>query len=120
MSNTTITKPDSELEALVEDDSPQIKSKNYCRGDRWVMTEKRTEALKRAQAKKAENAEMRRQERLVKEEEDRKILEAKVIKKAIALKKRQLVKEKVIEDISEEPRVLRPKSKVAESKYKYY
>jgi len=99
----------------IEKPKPKRQGKNT--GENFVMTPARKDALERANAKRKELAEARKNERLAKEEDDRKILESKVIAKAIAIKKRQLKKEAVIDSIPEIP--LR-KAVAIQSKYKYY
>ena len=49
-----------------------------------------------------ENAKLRQQEKKLKDEEDRKELEAKIIKKAVAIKKKQIKKQTVLEEISDD------------------
>ena len=49
-----------------------------------------------------ENAKLRQEEKKLKDEEDRKELEAKIIKKAVAIKKKQIKKQTVLEEISDD------------------
>lgn len=107
-----------ELDILEEDDledevvleKPKTKRQGKNTGENWVLTPKRAEALKKAQIKLKEKNDIKKQEKMIKEEEERKIIEQKVIAKAIALKKRQLKKEEAIDNIPVEvPLRARPK-----------
>ena len=58
-------------------------------------SEKQIEAFKKAQAKRDEN-------RAKQKEESKKVLEEKVVQKAMSIKKKQIKKMKVLEDISDD------------------
>ena len=103
-------------EEIIEKPKPKRQGKNT--GENFVMTPARKLALERANARRKELAEARKEEKMAKDEEDRKVLESKVVAKAIAIKKRQLKKESVIDSIPETP--LRKTPVVVQPKYKYY
>ena len=65
-------------------------------------TQKQIDAFQKVRDKKMENAKMRQEEKKLKDEEDRKELEAKIIKKAVAIKKKQIKKQTVLEEISDD------------------
>ena len=65
-------------------------------------TQKQIDAFQKVRDKKMENAKLRQQEKKLKDEEDRKELEAKIIKKAVAIKKKQIKKQTVLEEISDD------------------
>ena len=67
-----------------------------------VRTQKQIDAFQKVRDKKMENAKLRQKEKLLKDEEDRKELEAKIIKKAVAIKKKQIKKQTVLEEISDD------------------
>ena len=65
-------------------------------------TQKQIEAFQKVRDKKMENAKKRQDEKKLKDEEDRKELEAKIIKKAVAIKKKQIKKQVILEEISDD------------------
>ncbi len=67
-------------------------------------TAKQIEAFNKAVETRKANEAKRKAEREAKEAEEKRQLEDKLVKKAIEIKKRQLKKEKVIEEIAEEPK----------------
>ena len=67
-------------------------------------TAKQLEAFQKAVETRKANEAKRKAEREAKEAEEKRILEEKLVKKAIEVKKRQLKKEKIIEQIAEEPK----------------
>ncbi len=67
-----------------------------------VRTQKQIDAFQKVRDKKMENAKLRQKEKILKDEEDRKELEAKIIKKAVAIKKKQIKKQTVLEEISDD------------------
>ena len=71
-----------------EEQEPEIE-KPTKRKVNYVKTEKRQEAFKRAVEAKMRNAEARKKEREAQAEQEKAELEAKLVKKAIALKKRR-------------------------------
>lgn len=58
-------------------------------------SEKQIEAFKKAQAKRDEN-------RVKQKEETKKVLEEKILQKAVSIKKKQIKKMKVLEDVSDD------------------
>lgn len=66
------------------------------------LTEKQLEALKKGQQKRDENARKRKEEQKKKEEQEKKIAEEKIIKKAISIKKKQIKKQAVLDEISDD------------------
>ena len=73
------------------------------------------------------NAEERKKKAEIKAVEDKQELEEKLVKKAIAVKKKQIKKQKIIDDISEEEddkviqkmKPARPTKPTVNSKYKF-
>lgn len=61
------------------------------------MTEKQREAFLRAQAKRQENINKRREEKAKEEEHRKKEVEEKIVKKAISIKKKQIKQTKILE-----------------------
>jgi hypothetical protein len=66
------------------------------------LTEKQLEALKKGQQTRDANAKKRREEAERKAEEDRKIIEAKIVKKAISIKKKEIKKQAALDEISDD------------------
>ena len=60
------------------------------------------EAFKKIVEKRKENLRLRKEEKLIEEEEKKKILEMKLIHKAISIKKKQLKKERILDEISDD------------------
>lgn len=104
-----------ELDELEENEDEPIKIEK----EKKPRTEKQIEAYKRACIAKAKNAEARKAERLLQEAEDKRILEEKIVKKAIVLKKKQIAREKVL-DIEDDVVPSQLIKKKVQSKYKYY
>ena len=65
-------------------------------------TAKQIEQFKKVVESKMRNAEERKKKAEIKAVEDKQELEEKLVKKAIAVKKKQIKKQKIIDDISEE------------------
>lgn len=79
-------------------------------------TERQVAAFKLAMETKAANAAKRKAEREAAAEAERKVLEDKLIKKAIALKKKQMKARAVIDELPEvDVPVIKPKKVVAEA-----
>jgi hypothetical protein len=114
-----------EDEVVIEKPKPKRKNKPGGKnsGENWVMTPKRAEALKKAQIKLKERNEALKEAKMIQQEEERQIIEQKVIAKAIALKKRQLKKEQAIDSIPVDvPMPIRPKKPTVETyvpKYRF-
>lgn len=66
------------------------------------LTEKQLEVLRKGQQKRDENARMRAELRARQEEDERKLKEEKIVKKAIAIKKKQIKKNAVLDEISDD------------------
>ncbi len=65
-------------------------------------TEKQIEAFKKVREKKMENTKLREKEKEKIAQEERKALEAKIVQKALSIKKKQIKKQAVLEDISDD------------------
>ena len=79
------------------DDDVEIK-----KGKKKERSPKQIEAYKKAQAIRMLKAEERRKERMKQEREEKKELEKKLIEKAIKVKKKQMKKLKVIDELSDD------------------
>ena len=66
------------------------------------LTEKQLEVLKKGQQKRDENARMRAELRARQEADEQKLKEEKIVKKAIAIKKKQIKKNAVLDEISDD------------------
>ena len=64
------------------------------------LTEKQLEALKKGQQTRDENRKKRLAEMQSKQEAEKKVLEEKLVKKAIAIKKKQIKKQALLEELS--------------------
>ena len=90
-------------------------------------TAKQIEQFKKVVESKMRNAEERKKKAEIKAVEDKQELEEKLVKKAIAVKKKQIKKQKIIDDISEEEddkviqkmKPARPTKPTIKSKYKF-
>ena len=65
-------------------------------------TEAQMKTFEKARATAALNAETRKAERDVRAEEERKLMEEKIVKKAISLKKKQIKQQAVLDEISDD------------------
>ena len=65
-------------------------------------TEKQMAAFAKVVEKRKENVRLRKEEKEIEEEEKKKILELKLIHKAISVKKKQLKKERILDEISDD------------------
>lgn len=86
-------------EPLEEDTDVEIEVKPKIKKPK---TEKQMEAFKKIVEKRKENLRLRKEEKLIEEEEKKKILEMKLIHKAISVKKKQLKKERILDEISDD------------------
>jgi hypothetical protein len=66
------------------------------------LTEKQLEVLRKGQQKRDENARMRAELRARQEADEQKLKEEKIVKKAIAIKKKQIKKNAVLDEISDD------------------
>lgn len=67
-----------------------------------VLTEKQKEILEKARKVKNENFQKREAERLLIEEEKQKEMEKKILKKAISIKKKEIIQQAVLEEDDED------------------
>jgi hypothetical protein len=72
-----------------------------------VLTEKQREALKRGQEKRNANRDARAEAKRKEEEEKKRIMEEKLVKKAIAVKKKQIKRQEMLDEISDDETVER-------------
>jgi hypothetical protein len=89
------------LKSPLQDESESDEEKPITRPKK-KLTDKQLEALKKGQEKRNENRERNRLIKEQQEEEERKVIEAKLVKKAIAIKKKQIKKQAVIDEISDD------------------
>jgi hypothetical protein len=66
------------------------------------LTEKQLEALKKGQQTRDENARRRKEEAMRIAEEEKKKLEAKIVRKAISIKKKEIKKQSALDEISDD------------------
>lgn len=66
------------------------------------LTEKQLEALKKGQQIRDENRDKMRAQKKIREDEEKRILEEKLVKKAIAVKKKQIKKQALLDEISDD------------------
>jgi hypothetical protein len=78
-----------------DDDAPITKPKRQ-------LTEKQLDALKKGQQKRNENREQKKALQKQIEDEERKRIEEKLVKKAISIKKKQIKKQAVLDEISDD------------------
>lgn len=83
-------------------------------GNTKPRTEKQMEAFQRAIMVREENRKARDQERKRIEEEQKKILHEKMVKKAISLKKKEIKKQAILDEISDDDTPIEKVKKVAE------
>ena len=72
---------------------------------KYERSESQKEAMRKALETKARNAEARKRLRETEEIEEKKKLQEKLVAKAIAIKKKQIKKEKAIDEIDDEPEI---------------
>ena len=125
-----LEKPEPIIEPVIElikedsDDEPEPEIQKKPTRPR---TAKQIEQFKKVVESKMKNAEERKKKAEMKAVEDKQELEEKLVKKAIAVKKKQIKKQKIIDDISEEEddkviqkmKPARPTKPVVNSKYKF-
>ena len=85
-----------------DSDDSRMGAKPHIEKPKPPRTPKQIEAFKQVRDKKMENAKKRQDEKKTQDEADKKELEAKIIKKAVALKKKQIKKQVVLEEISDD------------------
>ena len=119
-----IKEPVAELIKEDSDDEPEPEIQKKPARPR---TAKQIEQFKKVVESKMRNAEERKKKAEIKAVEDKQELEEKLVKKAIAVKKKQIKKQKLIDDISEEEddkviqkmKPSRPTKPTVNSKYKF-
>ena len=120
----TIKEPVVEIFKEDSDDEPEPEIQKKPARPR---TAKQIEQFKKVVESKMRNAEERKKKAEIKAVEDKQELEEKLVKKAIAVKKKQIKKQKIIDDISEEEddkviqkmKPARPTKPTVNSKYKF-
>lgn len=80
----------------------KIESAPIASKEKKPRTEKQLEAFKKARETARINAEKRQEERRIIAEHDRKLLEEKLVKKAISVKKKEIKKQAVLDSISDD------------------
>ena len=81
----------------------KIEPKNDCiTKPKKQLTEKQLEALKKGQQTRDENARKRKEEAMRIAEEEKKKLEAKIVRKAISIKKKEIKKQSALDEISDD------------------
>lgn len=91
-------KPNQQDEPIVPDNDDD----NVIEKPKAKRTQKQIDAFKKVRDKKMENARLREQERKLLLEQQQKELEEKIIKKAVSIKKKQIKKQAVLEEISDD------------------
>ena len=92
---------------------------------RKPRTEKQKEQFKKVMEAKMKNAEERKKLALIKAQAEKKELEDKLVKKAIAVKKKQIKKQKILDEFSDEDdepvieKMKFPPKPIVVSKYKF-
>jgi hypothetical protein len=109
-SNDAVKDPPTLVPPVTEDavEEPITKPKKK-------LTEKQLEVLKKGQQKRDENARMRAELRARQEADEKKLKEEKIVKKAIAIKKKQIKKNAVLDEISDDDTPLEKIKEVAMS-----
>ena len=92
---TEVAKPETIIAKETDEEEVITKPKKK-------LTEKQLEALKKGQQTRDANAKKRKEEASRLAEEERKILEEKIVKKAISIKKKQIKKQAVIDEIEDD------------------
>ena len=103
-----VMQPKVNEEAVKTDSVEAVKTKK-------ARTPKQLEAFERAKAIRDANAKKRKEEAEMKAEQERKIIEDKLVKKAIALKKKQIKKQEILDSISDDDTPLEVIKKSIES-----
>ena len=112
---------------LIKEDSDDEPEPEIQKKPTRPRTAKQIEQFKKVVESKMRNAEERKKKAEIKAVEDKQELEEKLVKKAIAVKKKQIKKQKIIDDISEEEddkviqkmKPTRPTKPTVNSKYKF-
>ena len=93
-----------------EDTDVEIEVKSKVRKPK---TEKQMAAFKLISEKRKENIKLRQVEKIKEEEEKKKMVEMKIVKKAISIKKKEIKKQMILDEISddEDEVIQKPKTK---------
>ena len=111
------TEPLEEIEEVVEE--VQEVEDNSIQAPKKARTQKQIDAFQKVIEKRNENRKMRAEQKLIIKEQDKVILENKIIQKAVSIKKKQIKKELVLDDISDDDEPIEEiKQKIFKSKKK--
>jgi len=83
-------------------DAEQKEKNETISGNKKPRTEAQMKTFEKARETARVNAEKRKAERDVRAEEERKLMEEKIVKKAISLKKKQIKQQAVLDEISDD------------------
>ena len=115
MENKNI-EPLEETEAIEKIEETDIDDKEI-QARKKPRTEKQIEAFKKVLEKRNENRKARAEEREKIAEEEKVVLEEKIMKKAVSIKKKQIKKQIVLDDISDDDEPMEEiKQKIVKSK----
>jgi hypothetical protein len=91
------------IDCINEVPDEKVETKNDCiTKPKKKLTEKQLEALKKGQQTRDENARKRKEEAMRIAEEEKKKLEAKIVRKAISIKKKEIKKQSALDEISDD------------------
>lgn len=93
-----IENPPTDLGDVSETEGIQAPKVDRRRKGANVRTQKQIDAFEKAKAIRDANRKQRMEEKSKQEEEHKKKMEEKIVKKAIAVKKKQIIKEKIIDE----------------------
>lgn len=91
-----------ETEGKTDDEAESVIDAEIITKQKKPRTEKQLQAFEKTKAIRDANFVKRKEERLKQEQEEKRIIEAKLIKKAISLKKKQIKKQSVLDEISDD------------------
>ena len=115
------TEPLEEIEEVVEEVVEEVQEveDNSIQAPKKARTQKQIDAFQKVIEKRNENRKMRAEQKLIIKEQDKVILENKIIQKAVSIKKKQIKKELVLDDISDDDEPIEEiKQKIVKSKKK--
>ena len=105
-----------EVEEEVEEEVAEVED-NSIQATKKPRTQKQIDAFQKVIEKRNENRKMRAEQKQILKEEEKVILENKIIKKAVSIKKKQIKKELVLDDISDDDEPIEEiKQKIVKSK----
>lgn len=91
------------IDCINEVPDEKTETKNDCiTKPKKQLTQKQLDALKKGQQTRDENARKRKEEAMRIAEEERKKLEAKIVRKAISIKKKEIKKQSALDEISDD------------------